>query len=207
MKTRIYLVRHTETVGNIEDRFVGRTDFDITKRGEKYIDELTERLEDIKFDKAYSSTSSRTRKTIQKLAKLNHLKIEEKEQLCEMNFGDYDGKKWKDIDKINPEVRKTRDLINEITHIPHQESTQEVTERMVKTMHSIAKNNVGKTILVCSHGVAIESFLRNVSGEGFTVRQNEYGQRNTAINIVEYDNSNDKFRILVLNDYSHILNP
>jgi len=207
MKTRIYLVRHTETVGNIEDRFVGRTDFDITKRGEKYIDELTERLKDIKFDKAYCSTSSRTRKTIQKLAKLNHLKIEEKEQLCEMNFGDYDGKKWEDIDKINPEVRKTRDLINEITHIPHQESTQEVTERMVKIMHSIAKNNVGKTILVCSHGVAIESFLRNVSGEGFTVRQNEYGQRNTTINIVEYDDSNDKFKILVLNDYSHILNP
>ena len=67
MKTKIYLVRHTETVGNVEDRFVGRTDFDITERGEKYIDEFTERLKNVKFDKAYSSTSLRTRKTIQRI--------------------------------------------------------------------------------------------------------------------------------------------
>ena len=207
MKTTIYLVRHTETVGNVEDRFVGRTDFDITERGEKYIEEFTERLKNVKFDKAYSSTSPRTRKTIQKLAMINHIIIEETDQLCEMDFGDYDGKKWEEVDKINPEVRKTRDLINEIKHIPNQETIQEVTERMVKTMHTIAKNNVGKTVLVCSHGVAIESFLRHVSGEGFTIRQNEYGQRNTSINIVEYDDLDDTFKILVLNDYSHILNP
>lgn len=207
MKTKIYLIRHTETVGNVEDRFVGRTDYAITKRGEKYIDELTERLENVKFDKAYSSTSSRTKKTISKLAKKNHLKIDETEKLCEMNFGDYDGKKWEEVDKINPEVRKKRDLINEITSIPHQESTQELTERMVKTMHEIAKENRGKTVLVCSHGVAIESFLRNISGEGFSIKREQYGQRNTTINIVEYDDSNDKFKILLLNDYSHILKP
>ena len=78
---------------------------------------------------------------------------------------------------------------------------------MVKTMHEIAKENSGKTVLVCSHGVAIESFLRNISGEGFSIKREQYGQRNTTINIVEYDDSNDKFKILLLNDYSHILKP
>ena len=35
MKTRIFIVRHTETVGNIEKRLTGRQDYSLTKKGEK----------------------------------------------------------------------------------------------------------------------------------------------------------------------------
>ena len=205
MKTTIYLVRHTETVGNVEDRFTGRMDYEITEKGRKYIDNLTERLKNIRFDAAYSSTTLRTKKTIQKLADLNHIKIIESEKLCEMDYGDYDGMKWEDVDKINPDVRKTRDSINVIMHIPNQESFQEVEKRMYNEIKSIVDANRGKTILICSHGVAIENFLRKITGEPFTVRQNEYGQRCTTVNVLEYDDIKDEFAVLVLNDYSHIM--
>ena len=32
MKTIIYMVRHTETVGNVEERLTGRQDYELTKR-------------------------------------------------------------------------------------------------------------------------------------------------------------------------------
>ena len=32
MKTRIFIVRHTETVGNIEKRLTGRQDYALTKK-------------------------------------------------------------------------------------------------------------------------------------------------------------------------------
>ena len=35
MKTRIFIVRHTETVGNIEKRLTGRQDYALTKKGRK----------------------------------------------------------------------------------------------------------------------------------------------------------------------------
>ena len=33
MKTTIYLIRHTQTIGNIERRLTGRKDYDITADG------------------------------------------------------------------------------------------------------------------------------------------------------------------------------
>ena len=72
-KTRIFIVRHTETVGNIEKRLTGRQDYEVTPRGEKLIQKLTTELSNIKFDKIYSSTSGRAIKTVENLAKLNNL--------------------------------------------------------------------------------------------------------------------------------------
>ena len=80
MKTKIYLVRHTQTTGNVERRLTGRNDFELTEEGKKYSEYLAEELKNIKFDAAYSSTSKRTSKTIQKLADLNHLKIQKYER-------------------------------------------------------------------------------------------------------------------------------
>ena len=41
MKTRIFIVRHTETVGNIEKRLTGRQEYALTKKGEKLVVYLT----------------------------------------------------------------------------------------------------------------------------------------------------------------------
>ena len=52
-KTRIFIVRHTETIGNVEKRLAGIKDYEITENGEKLIDKLTRELRNIKFDKIY----------------------------------------------------------------------------------------------------------------------------------------------------------
>ena len=40
MKTTIVIVRHTETIGNIEKRLTGKHDYEITPRGEILISKL-----------------------------------------------------------------------------------------------------------------------------------------------------------------------
>lgn len=181
----------------------GRSDYEVTLEGEEYINRLTEKLKNIPFDKAYSSTSDRTKKTIMPLAERNHLQIIQNENLCEMYFGIYDGWRWEDVNKINPEIDRLHQETNEIMCIPEQESTEQVTERMYNYMEKIAREDLGKIILVCSHGVAIESFLRKVTNIPFTSQREKYSQQNTSINVLEYD-ENEGFRILVLNDKSHL---
>ena len=44
VKTRIFVVRHTETVGNIEKRLTGRQEYEITDRGNQLIKQLTNKL-------------------------------------------------------------------------------------------------------------------------------------------------------------------
>ena len=194
-RTRIFIVRHTETVGNIEKRLTGRQDYEVTPRGEKLIQKLTTELSNIKFDKIYSSTSERAIKTVENLAKLNNLEIETKEDLCEMYFGKYDGWKWEDVNRIQPEIKQRQNEINEISGIEGQET-------MDKCIRNIAQANIGKTILISSHGVAIEAFLRKISGIPFSQEREKFCQYNVAINELEYEN--DKFKIIQLANIDYL---
>ena len=204
MSTKLYMVRHSQTVGNVERRFTGRQDYEITEEGEIYIQKLTNRLKDVKFDKIYSSTSGRAIKTVEPLAKLNGLEIETNENLCEMYFGIYDGWKWEDVNKVNPKIKETQNEINEIAGIPEQETTEEVANRVYNYIRAISIENSEKVLLISSHGIAIESFIRKVNNEKFSENIEANSQKNTSVNIVEYDNKKDKFKVLLLNDLSHL---
>ena len=200
-KTRIFIVRHTETVGNIEKRLTGRQDYEVTLRGEKLIQKLTSELSNIKFDKIYSSTSGRAIRTVENLAELNNLEIETKEDLCEMYFGKYDGWKWEDVNRIQPEIKQRQNEINEISGIEDQETMEHVADRMDKCIRNIVQANIGKTILISSHGVAIEAFLRKISGIPFSQEREKFCQYNVAINELEYENDNFKIIQLANIDY------
>jgi len=201
-RTRIFIVRHTETVGNIEKRLTGKQDYEVTPRGEKLIQKLTTELSNIKFDKIYSSTSGRAIKTVENLAKLNNLEIETKEDLCEMYFGKYDGWKWEDVNRIQPEIKQRQNEINEISRIEGQETMEYVADRMDKCIRNIVQANIGKTILISSHGVAIEAFLRKISGIPFSQEREKFCQYNVAINELEYEN--DKFKIIQLANIDYL---
>ena len=204
MITKLYIVRHTRTVGNDERRLTGRKDYKITEEGKIYIQKLTDRLKEIKFDKMYSSTSGRAIKTIEPLAKLNGLEIETNENLCEMYFGIYDGWKWEDVNRINPKIDELHKETNEIMKIPEQESTKEVANRVYNYIRAISIENSGKVLLIASHGIAIEAFIRKVNNEEFTKNVEANSQKNTSVNIVEYDSEKDKFEVKLLNDLSHL---
>lgn len=202
MKSKIFIVRHTETIGNIEKRLTGRQDYEITDKGKSLIERLTKKLRNIKFDKVYASTSGRAEKTVEQLAELNGLDIEQKEELCEMYFGIYDGWKWEDVNKVQPEIKQTQNAINEITGIPEQETMEEVAERMYNCILEIARQNEGKTILIGSHGVAIEAFLRKITNVPFAYERKRYCQYNVAIN--ELDFEDNKFNIIQLANISYL---
>lgn len=202
--TKIFLVRHTQTTGNIEKRLTGRQDYPLTRAGEEYVEKLTGRLKGIKFDKAYASTSDRTVKTIKPLADTNNLTIHKDEDLCEMYFGIYDGWKWEEVNKVNPKIKQNQIDFNEIMEIPGQEATQQVAERMTRTITRIAKENAGKTILICSHGVAIEAFIREITNQPFSINREENSQKNTSVNIIEYDSEKDEFKVVLLNNLEHL---
>lgn len=203
-KCKIYIVRHTETIGNIEKRLTGRHDYDLTDRGKELVCKLTQKLKDIKFDKMYSSTSGRSMKTICLLAQINGLNIEQVEGLCEMYFGIYDGWKWEDVNKVQPDIKRNQNAINEICGIPEQEDTEDVAERMYNCISSIAQQNSGKTILISSHGVAIEAFLRKIANVPFMYERERFCQHNVAINELEFEDN--RFHIIQLANTDYLRN-
>lgn len=202
--TNIYLIRHAQSVGNIEKRLTGRVDYPLTDEGKNQVKKLTDRLKNIHFDVAYSSPCVRAVETIEPLAKLNNIDITIEENLSEMYFGIYDGFKWEEVNRIDESISNNRAQTNEIAGIPNQETTEQVKNRMYNVISKIANENKEKTILMASHGVAIEAFLRKITGEPFAVKKQEYSQKNTSINIIQYDEEKNKFEIKLLNDLNHL---
>lgn len=204
LNTKVILVRHVETVGNIEHRLTGKHDYALTQYGISTINQLTNYLKDVKIDAIYSSPSERAIKTVEGLANLNKLNVQCIENLSEMYFGIYDGWKWEDVNKVNPLISCMQSETNEIMCIPNQETTAEVAQRMYKQIKSCANENLGKTILIASHGVAIEAFLREVTGDPSNTKISEYSQHNGSVNILTYDSDLQKFDLLDLNDISYL---
>ncbi len=200
----IYLIRHAQSVGNIEKRLAGRKDYTLTDEGYNQVNKLTDRLKNIHFDVAYSSPKIRAVETIKPLAEINYLSINIDDKLSEMDFGIYDGFKWDEVNEIDPSISNRRKEINEIAGIPKQETMQEVKNRMYNKILKIANENKGKTILIASHGVAIEAFLKQVTGETFLQNKDKNSQKNTSINIIQYDEKYNKFEIKLLNDFTHL---
>ncbi len=167
MQTKIVLIRHVETIGNIEKRLTGREDYNLTEKGTKTVEMLTEYLKDSWIDAVYASTSDRTFETIRKIAEYKKIKVQRRENLCEMYFGIYDGWKWEEVNKVNSSIKEGQDKTNEIMGIEGQETTEQVENRMYKEILNIALENVGKTVIIASHGVAIEAFLRKITRRKF----------------------------------------
>lgn len=195
--TTVYIIRHAETIGNIEKRLTGRKDYEITEHGMNSIKQLEKKLENIKFDVAFSSTENRSYNTIKGLAEKSGIEILKTSMLSEMYFGIYDGYKWEDVNKINPKIKQLQNEINILAEIPEQETMEEVAKRMYDFIYNCCLENTGKTILIGSHGVAIEAFLRKITGVPFKDEREKYSQHNTAINKVVFEENEFKIEILV----------
>lgn len=90
----------------------------------------------------------------------------------------------------------------EITPKEDQETMEHVADRMDKCIRDIVQANIGKTILISSHGVAIEAFLRKISGIPFSQEREKFCQYNVAINELEYEN--DKFKVIQLANIDYL---
>lgn len=53
MVTKVYIVRHAEAIGNINETFQGRTDENVTEKGYKQLEALSDRFRDIHIDVLY----------------------------------------------------------------------------------------------------------------------------------------------------------
>lgn len=101
---KLFLIRHGHTVTNLEKRWTGHSDVALTEQGRREAESIRPVLEQIPFDKVYSSDLSRAVIT-QQLA-LPGYEAEQTELLREFDVGTLAGKLFSDIPV---EQRKTYD--------------------------------------------------------------------------------------------------
>jgi len=201
--TILYIIRHCEAKGNIEEVFQGRTDGDITEKGALQLEKLKERCKDIPFDIIYTSPLLRAEKTAVAVNSVHNAPLKLEPDLMEINGGDMEGEKWLELPSLFPDTYSV--WLKDIGHFeaPNGESMRGVYNRMKNAVLRIISQNEGKTIGLVSHGCAIYnllSFIHGFSEEEITAHP--FWCDNTSISRADFINGD--FKPVFINDSSHI---
>lgn len=201
--TRLYIVRHAEAVGNKTRVFHGRTDADVSDKGLRQLSRLRERFKTIDYDTAYSSPLKRAYMTAQAANFYHNKPINIRDDLIEINGGHWENTKWSEIPVLYPEDNHAW-IYEPWKFAPEGgETMHEVYDRIWNAMLSIVKENIGKRVLVASHGCAIRNFICRAQGLPLESIRDVPWFENTSISTVDFDDEL-KAHIVSMNDASHL---
>lgn len=203
MVTTLILTRHCQAAGNLDRTFQGSTDSEITSLGEKQLVALSEEMKNHNLDVIYTSPLKRARLTAEAMNEYHNVDVVVEDRIQEINVGDWELRKWEDIEKEYPEEYELWENSPEHFVSPNGESMQQVYDRAVAATLDMVEQNRGKTIGVASHGCTIRNIACWASGKGLAKMPETYFCGNVAYSILEIDEDNNP-KLVSYNNNSHL---
>lgn len=186
--TRLIITRHGETIWNVEKRVQGSMDSPLTERGVYEAQCLAARLAHEKISAIYASDLPRAQNTAREIAlKLNIKAIKFCPELREMNFGEWEGKRWEDLRRERAELFAVWDREPHALQIPGGESMEAVLKRAWTCLTDIIRRHPQDTVCVVSHGITVRLLVNKALGNDLSRILETPWQFNTAVNIFNID--------------------
>lgn len=201
--TRLYIVRHCETMGNHLKVFQGSSDFEPSQVGLGQIAALGERFKSVDIDVIYSSPLGRAVKTASAIAESKGLQINLDNELREIHGGIIEGKHLSDIFKNHRELEETWNNAPQDFAPENGESMRSVYARVSACIDRIVRENKDKNIAVVSHGGAIRNLCCYLMFNDIEKLNDVSWCDNTAVALVEFD-ENFKPTFKYKNSTSHL---
>ena len=164
--TKIILVRHGQSIGNLTRTFLGHTDLDLSEMGYLQAKTTAERLKNEKIDKIYSSDLKRAYNTALFHAKIRNLDVISSVNLREAFAGEWEGKNVDELIEIwgmEMFADQWKARFGLFT-FPAGESIKDAGIRFYNEILAISRQNQGKTILIAAHAAVIRAFWAIISG-------------------------------------------
>lgn len=152
----LILLRHPETIANKEKLYIGQTESKYTDKGKEQFNNILVNF-DYDIDYIYTSPMNRCKLLAKELSGKLDKEFELIESLNEINFGIFEGKNYKEVQKTHPDAWQNwiMDYINYT--IPEGESLSELYKR-VEEFLNILKKKDGKYLLI-THGGVIQTII------------------------------------------------
>ena len=165
--TQFCLVRHGETDWNVERRLQGHTDISLNERGLKQAHQMAKALQaiELQFDVLYTSDLKRAAQTAQAIEKVFGVSAITHEALRERNLGALQGLTTKEAPDIEPELWNTHLSRSLHEDLRGGESIVQFAKRIKDALEQIRSEHAGKTILLVSHGGALDMMYRIASNQ------------------------------------------
>jgi probable phosphoglycerate mutase len=166
IQTTIYFIRHGQTEWNLETRMQGHKDSPLTKLGICQAQKLHDRLNKEKIDLIYSSKSKRAYKTAKIIKGDLNIPLCTKNELREINMGEWEGMKQSDIINKYPQIWNNF-WNNPIQYTPvgGGESYDKFKNRIITEIENIINSNPGKNIAIVTHKIALKVIMLHFNNE------------------------------------------
>jgi probable phosphomutase (TIGR03848 family) len=156
------LIRHgiTDAVGRI---LAGRMPgVHLNVEGRAQAEQLGQRLSDVPVDFLYSSPLERAKETAAPIASAAGLKVQVCEEITEIDFGEWSGKRIDDL--LDLPTWRQFNTFRSGTRIPGGESMSEVQVRMVSQIEKMRRESPDALIALVSHADPIKAAIAYYAG-------------------------------------------
>jgi 2,3-bisphosphoglycerate-dependent phosphoglycerate mutase len=167
----LVIVRHGQSLWNLENRFTGWVDVELSENGMEEARKAGQLLRGYHFDQAFTSALKRAQDTlriIQEEAGLTGIPVEEDQALNERMYGDLQGANKDEMRQRYGEEqvriwRRSYDVAP-----PNGESLQDTAERVMPYYHQRIEPMLreGKNILIAAHGNSLRALIMQLESVG-----------------------------------------
>lgn len=199
--TRLIVVRHGETVWNVEGRYQGHLDSPLTATGLAQSGALAARLAKYTFSALHSSDLGRALHTAQIISKrTGHTRVADA-RLRERDLGIFQGLTKDEIRQRFPEeYRRFRSGDAEYV-LSGGESAAQAGERMIGGLEDLAGRHPGEQIVVVAHGGVLSALLRYTLGLAAAAPR-RFERRNATWNVFTWKDA--KWFLETWGDAAHL---
>jgi probable phosphoglycerate mutase len=162
--TRIFLVRHGETVWHQSNRYAGRSDVALTPHGYRQAERLAAWAAGARLEAVWSSSLARARETAVPAALAAGVELQVDARLREVDFGRAEGLTVAEIARRFPEALAAYQADPVAHHLPEGEDPHQAVARGVACLEDIARANPRGRVLVVAHTTLIRLALCRLIG-------------------------------------------
>lgn len=198
----LLLVRHGETVGNLEQIAHGQSESPLNERGRQQAQLTADLLRDWerRYARVFASPLSRAHDTAGIIADTLGLQLSLHAGLMESHLGVLEGVSYEELDNFG----YARRSIEDDEFDAHEgESPRAVGDRMEQTLDEIRAQHPGENLIIVSHGGALAHLMARIVNSRGPAFGPKYIMFNSAISEIVIP-ARGKPELIVLNHHEHL---
>ena len=199
---RLIVVRHGETLYNIQNRITGQSDVPLSPLGERQAELVGAYLAHEKIDVVVASDLQRTRATAQAIARPHDLPVHDDADLREIAMGEWEGHNTEEITALfaDSQVKWRADATNYAIPGGGENLTQ-VHIRITRAIDRWYKQYPDATIVWATHGGTIGLLVCHMLGLDISRR---WQFRHDNASITEFSVKPERIIMVHLNETAHL---
>lgn len=199
---KLYLIRHGESLGNLQGKIQGTMDFPLSELGKQQVDLISSYCENINLDSLYSSDLERAHATATAIGESTGLPVQAWDQIREVHLGPLQGLSRAEIREQYPETVKNSIITS---GIEGTETIDELTLRCKTVLEQLQELHSSDSVALVSHGGFISIFLMYVLvGEKWPDFHRPFVIGNTSVTLLEWMDEKEQPYLHYTNRTAHL---